>query len=142
MIKFEKKYFRRFNYKRRQIEKYLESAHKDLRIAKASEVPDVKFQFSYNTFIKLGICLIASHGYKVKSKSGHHVKIIEKTAEILNNNNISKHGNRMRKTRNTELYDGGGLLITKKQAGAYFDFVAKVFFRSKKFFKEYLGTLF
>lgn len=135
MIKFEKQYFKKFNYKNNQIEKYVKSVVKDLKIAKSSKVPDVMFQFSYNAFIKLGICLIAYHGYKIKSKTGHHIKVIKKTAEILNDDIIFIYGDRMRKTRNMELYDGGGILITEKQAKAYFSFVEKVFFQSKDFLK-------
>jgi len=142
MIKFEKQYFRKFNYRNNQVEKYIKSAIKDLKIAKASKVPEIIFQFSYNAFIKLGIYLIAGYSYKIKSKTGHHIKIIEKIAEILNDKNISAYGNRMRKTRNLELYDGGGILITQKQARAYFVFVEKLFFQSKNVLKNQSNSLF
>src|SRR3989339_449386 len=107
ILKFDNEHFQEFAYPKSTVSKYLKSAYKDLNIAKNSRQVDVIFQFSYNAFIKLGIALIAVHGYKVRSRSGHHIKIIDKAAKILNNTDISAFGNSMRKTRNMELYDGG-----------------------------------
>lgn len=140
MIIFEQQYFQKFDFTPKQIEKYLQSARKDLNIAKQTDIPEVKFHFSYNCLIKLGITLISCFGYKLKSRSGHHIKILEKTALILKDKNIDLDGNRMRKTRNTELYDGG-VLISDKQAREYFDFVESVFMKSDKFLKEKLMKL-
>lgn len=140
MIKFGPKYFRKFDFSRNQIKKYLESAYKDLNIAKRDCIAEVKFQFSYNALIKLGIVLIGCYGYKVKSRAGHHIKILEKTALILKDENIDLDGNRMRELRNTELYDGG-ILISDKQAGEYCDFVKSVFAKSDEFLKEKLARL-
>ena len=142
MIKFENKYFRKFGFTKNQIKQYLSSAYKDLKIARSASIAEVEFQFAYNSFIKLGIGLIACYGYRVKSRSGHHIKILEKASEILKDRNILIYGNQMRKTRNTELYDGGSAMITDKQADEYFKFVEKTFDSSRKIFKEYLSTLF
>lgn len=142
MIKFENKYFRKFGFTKNQIKRYVSSAHKDLKIARSASMAEVKFQFTYNSFIKLGISLIACYGYRVKSRSGHHIKILEKASEILKNKNILMYGNQMRKTRNVELYDGGSAMITDKQSGEYFKFVERTFDSSRKIFKEYLDTLF
>jgi hypothetical protein len=142
MIKFENKYFVKLDFTRGQIKKYTDSARKDLAIAKQANIPEVRFQFTYNAFIKLGISLIACHGYKVRSRAGHHIKILEKTAEILENKDLLVYGNQMRKIRNTELYDGGSLMITRKQASEYFVFIEKLFDSSKEIFKKHLGTLF
>ncbi|MCK5320180.1 hypothetical protein KAJ61_02210 [Candidatus Parcubacteria bacterium] len=141
MIKFENKHFKKFDFSDSQIKKYLNSAGKDLNIARQSGVEEVKFQFTYNALIKLGIALIACYGYKVSSRHGHHIKIIEKISEILNNENVLIYGNQMRKTRNTELYDGG-IMITKKQADEYYDFTAKLFKKTHEdFFKNRLNAL-
>ncbi len=142
MTEFDKKYFKEFNYSKASIYRYLKSARKDLNIAKNSQIPDVIFQFSYNAFIKLGISLVAGHGYKINSRMGHHIKILEKVSEILDDTDIEIYGNSMRKIRNTELYDGGDTLLTKKQAEAYLVFVSKVFSQSDNSFKKTLGTLF
>lgn len=125
MIKFENSFFEEFKFTKEQIQTYLASAEKDLKIASDSNVPEVLFQFSYNALIKLGITLIAKYGYRAHSKTGHHTKIIEKLAEILNDNEILVIGNLMRKTRNVELYSGGSV-ITEKQAKEYLEFCIKI----------------
>ena len=140
MIEFENKYFKKFNFSRKQIQKYLDSALKDLKIAKEDQIAEVKFQFAYNSFIKLGITLIACHGYKVSSRTGHHTKILEKVSEILSTENILIYGNKMRETRNKELYSGS-IIMTDKQAEEYLGFVLEIYEQSQKFFKEYFNTL-
>jgi len=140
MIKFEDNYFQKFDFSRKQVKKYLDSARKDLKIAKESDIVDVRFQFSYNSLIKLGVALIACHGYKVRARVGHHVKILEKISEMLNDENILIYGNQMRKTRNTELYDGG-IIITDKRAEEYFDFVLRLADSSGGILKKYLDAL-
>jgi len=140
MIKFEDKYFKKFNFSKKQVQKYLDSALKDIKIAKEAEIAEVKFQFAYNSFIKLGIALVACHDYRVSSRIGHHTKILEKLSKILGDKDILIYGNEMRKTRNKELYDGG-VIITDKQAEEYLDFILKVYKSSQKFFKGYFNTL-
>ena len=125
MIRFEDSYFLRFRFTPQQRADYFSSAEKDLAIARGSNVPEVVFQFSYNALIKLGIALIAKHGYRVHSKTGHHAKIIEKLAELLGDEEVAAVGNVMRKTRNVELYSGGSI-ITAKQAQEYFEFCKDV----------------
>ena len=121
MIKFEDSFFEEFEFTKEQIQGYLASTEKDLKIASDSNVPEVIFQFSYNVLIKLGITLIAKYGYRARSKTGHHAKIIEKLAEILGDDDVVAVGNLMRKTRNVDLYSGGSL-ITEKQAREYLEF--------------------
>lgn len=142
MTKFENKYFAKLNFSGDQIKKYLNSARKDFKIAKSAAVAEVKFQFTYNAFIKLGISLIACRGYKVKSRAGYHIKILEKMAEILGNKDVLIYGNQMRKTRNTELYNGGSAMITGKQSVEYLNFAEKLFVSSQEIFKKGLGTMF
>ncbi|EKE20517.1 MAG: hypothetical protein ACD_7C00542G0002 [uncultured bacterium] len=101
----------------------------------------MRFQFAYNAFLKLGISLMSCYGFKVRSRAGHHIKILEQTALILNDENITAYGNQMRKTRNSELYDGT-MSITKKQTDAYFHFVEKTFKQSEPIFKKHLHSLF
>jgi len=73
MITFDSKYFQKFEFKRGQAEKYLQAAYRDLKIAGRSNIAEVEFQFAYNGLIKLGIALISRYGYKVRSRSGHHI---------------------------------------------------------------------
>lgn len=140
MIIFEDKYFKEFKFSRKQIDRFIDSAVKDLKIAKDSDVPEVRFQFAYNSFIKLGIVLIACYDRRVSSRTGHHAKILEKMSEILKDKDIFLYGNRMRKTRNTELYDGG-IFITTKQAEEYLYFTQKIYKMSQEFLKEHFKSL-
>ena len=87
---------------------------------------EVRFTFAYDALIKIGIALIAKAGYKVRSQPGHHVKIIEKLAEILADEDIALVGNKMRQSRNADLYDGG-ILVTQKDSREYTEFVEKIY---------------
>jgi len=130
MISFDPKYFQKFKFRPNQTEKYLQAAYRDFKISRQSNINEVQFQFSYNALIKLGIALISHLGYKVKSRSGHHIKILEKTALILDDKDIYSIGNRMRKKRNLDLYEGG-ILISKKEAEEYRDWLKGIFMKAE-----------
>ena len=126
MINFESQYFQKLAFKEEQIEQFLKSALHDLKIAEASDIPDVIFKFSYDALIKLGIALLAKKGYKIRSTAGHHVKILEKLSQILKEENILVLGNKMRQERNFNLYDGR-FFVGEKDSREYLDFVKRVF---------------
>ena len=126
MINFESQYFKKILFTRQQIEQFSKSAVHDLKIAEASNIPDVVFKFSYDALIKLGIALIAKEGHKVRSTAGHHVKIPEKLSQILKEEDILVLGNKMRQERNINLYDGG-FFVGDKDSREYFDFVESIF---------------
>ena len=126
MINFESQHFQKLAFKDEQIEQFAKSALHDLKIAEESNIPDVVFKFGYDAIIKLGIALIAKEGYKVRSTPGHHVKILEKLSQMLNNEDILVLGNKMRQERNTNLYDGG-FFVGEKDSREYLDFVKNVF---------------
>jgi hypothetical protein len=126
MINFESQYFQKLAFKEEQIEQFLKSALHDLKIAEESDIPDVVFKFSYDVFIKLGIMLIAKKGYKVRSATGHHVKILEKLSQILKEEDILVLGNKMRQERNINLYDGG-FFVGEKDSLEYLKFVKNAF---------------
>jgi len=109
-----------------QIKRCFKVAKRDLDIAKDSDVPEVIFKFSYDALIKLGIALIADQGYKVRSAVGHHVKILEKMSQILQNKDVAIVGNKMREDRNFDFYNGG-ILISQKDSQEYLKFVGKIF---------------
>lgn len=132
MIAFDSKYFKEFEFTAKQFDRYLESAYRDFSIASRSSEAEVQFQFSYNALIKLGIVLISRHGYKVKSRSGHHIKILEKMALILDDRDISIIGNKMRVDRNYDLY-GGGVLISEKEASEYRQWLKEIFLKTEKY---------
>jgi len=126
MINFEKQYFQKLAFKEEQIGQFVKSALHDLKIAESADIPDVVFKFSYDALIKLGIILIAKKGYKVRSAIGHHVKILEKLSQILKEEDILVLGNKMRRERNVNLYDGG-FFVGEKDSREYLDFVRDVF---------------
>lgn len=126
MINFESQYFQKLAFKEEQISQFLKSALHDLKIAESSDIPDVVFKFSYDALIKLGIVLIAKKGYKIRSTTGHHVKILEKLNQILGDEDILVLGNKMRQERNFNLYDGG-FFVGEKDSREYLSFVKKTF---------------
>ena len=138
---FEERYFKELEFSSKQIKRYLDSAYKDLNIAKDSQVSEVKFQFSYNALIKLGITLTACHNKKVSSRAGHHIKLIEVIASELKDTTVSVIANQMRKTRNIEMYDGGESMVSNKQAQEYLKFVDSLFEKSEILFKKRLNRL-
>jgi len=126
MINFEGRYFQKLAFKEGQIGQFSKSALHDLKIAEESDIPDVVFNFSYDALIKLGIALIAKRGYKIRSTTGHHVKILEKLSQILKEEDILVLGNKMRQERNFNLYDGG-VFVGEKDILEYLNFVRSVF---------------
>ena len=126
MINFENQFFQKLQFTKEQIEQFLKSALHDLKIAEGSDIPDVVFKFSYDALIKLGITLIAKKGYKIRSSTGHHVKILEKLSQILKEEDILVLGNKMRQERNFNLYDGG-FLVGEKDSLEYLSFVKNLF---------------
>ena len=126
MINFEGQYFQKLAFKEEQIKQFLRSALHDLKIAIESDIPDVVFKFSYDALVKLGIALIAQKGYKIRSATGHHVKILEKLSQILKEEDILVLGNKMRQERNFNLYDGG-FFVGEKDSREYLDFVKNLF---------------
>lgn len=123
MKKFDPQFFRKHIYEMEQIDQLIENAQRDLKIAHEDKFTEVRFTYTYQAFIKGGLALIASvGGVKVRSVPGHHVKIIQKMAEILNNQDIEVIGNSMRMKRNLDLYEGK-TSITELDANDYLTFV-------------------
>jgi len=123
---FEQNYFQKQKFIDKQISQYFASARRDMEIAESAGIAEVRFKFAYDALIKIGIAVIAEKGYKVRSQPGHHVKILEKMSEILNDENISVLGNKMRQDRNRDFYEGG-TIITKKEANEYLEFLKGIF---------------
>lgn len=126
MINFENQYFQKLAFKEGQIEQFIKSALHDLKIAEESDIPDVVFKFSYDALVKLGVALIAKKGYKIRSTTGHHVKILEKLSQLLKDEDILVLGNKMRQERNFNLYDGG-FFVGEKDSREYLNFVKDLF---------------
>ena len=124
-MKFEDKYFRRHDFSKDQVEKNYQNAMKDLDIAKKDSILEVKFNYAYSALIKGGIALLSVHNIRIKSVPGHHIKLLEKMAEILKDTSIADMGNLMRTKRNLDFYSGG-IEVTEKECTEYIRFVEGV----------------
>lgn len=134
-LSFETKFFEKRKFEEKTIKKYFAGAERDFKIARENKHPEVVFKFSYDCLIKLGITLIVSQGYRIKSRTGHHIKILEKFSQILENRDIEIMGEAMRKKRNFDLYEGGAI-ISEKEAEDYLNFVKEIFTQVEKFLKN------
>lgn len=130
-MKFDSKYFNETRFTKKQIKSYFDNCLKDLSISKKDKILDVKFNYIYTAFIKAGISLLAHYQIKIKSRPGHHIKIIEKMSEILKDDDISDIGNAIRSKRNLDLYCGG-VDVTSKECKDYILFVENVVGRVKE----------
>ena len=124
-------YFQKFKFTSSQIRRYVDSAERDLNIARKDQFREVQFTYCYQALIKTGMALQAYNGVKVRSIIGHHVKILEKLSEILGDPDVFTIGNAMRMKRNKDLYDAGAA-ITKKETDEYIVFVSHIIQRAKK----------
>lgn len=134
-MKFEDKYFAKFKFTDEQIKKNLKNAVRDIDIAQKDEFLDVKFNYTYTALLKLGIALLSFHQRKVRSVPGHHIKIIDKLAELLKDKDIADLGNVMRSKRNRDLYDGG-IEVTTKECEEYISFVKNILEQVKQAIKK------
>ena len=135
---FESKFFEKRKFEEKTIKKYFFGAERDFKIARENKDPEVVFKFSYDCLIKLGITLIVSQGYRIKSRTGHHIKILEKLSQILENKDIEIMGEAMRKKRNFDLYEGG-VIISEKEAKEYFNFVKEIIAEYERFLKNQIS---
>ena len=126
---FDPKLFQKQEFTDEQIKTFFKSAERDLEIAVKSEFNEAIFTFTYQAFLKLGIALIASNGYKVKSREGHHIAIIKQLSVLLKDENIEFYGESMRRKRNVDLYMGG-VTISEKETLEYRDFVENLIKKS------------
>ena len=134
-MKFEDKYFNRFDFSKTQINKNIQNALKDFKISNEDKILEVKFNYVYTALIKAGIALLSYYKAKIKSVPGHHIKIIEKTSEILKDKSIVELGNVMRSKRNLDFYSGG-IEVTEKECREYTEFVDKVITKIRKLIQQ------
>ena len=131
MTHFEREFFQKFKFTKKQIQQYFQNAVRDLEIARTDPYPEVRFNYCYQALIKAGIALFAKKGQvRVRSIPGHHVKILMKTSELLNDSDVLTIGNAMRMKRNLDFY-GGGQPVTRKEVEDYLRFVEKVIVKVK-----------
>ena len=124
-MKFDERYFSKLEFTKEQINKNFENALKALNIAEKDKFLEVKFNYVYTAFIKGGIALLSFYQVKIKSVPGHHFRIIEKIAQILNDDSIMTMGNIMRSKRNLDFY-AGGVEVTEKECSEFMEFTENV----------------
>ncbi len=130
-MKFDNKFFVKFKFTKEQTGKYYNNALKDLDIARRDSILEVKFNYAYTAFIKGAISLLSHYQMKTKSAPGHHIKLIDETARLLEDDTIADMGNIMRSKRNLDLY-AGGIEVTEKECREYLGFVEEVLLKVKK----------
>jgi len=127
--------FKEQEFSDRQIENYFKSALRDFRIAQDSDVPEIIFKFSYDSLLKIAIAVCAKNNLRVKARTGHHVDLVKKLSEYLEDEDIYVVGNEMRKKRNFDLYSGG-ILVTKKEASNYKEWLKKIILQAEEYFNK------
>jgi hypothetical protein len=124
-MKLREEHFAKFNFSQGQIRKNLDNALKDLAIAKKDKILEVKFNYTYTALLKAGIALLSMHKIKIRSIPGHHIKLIDTLAQILEDEAIADIGHVMKMKRNQDLY-AGGIEVTHKECLEYLNFVERV----------------
>ena len=126
MKKLDSQFFKKQTFTKEQLEAFERSAKEDLSIAGESEYTQVRFRFSYDALLKLGILMVAKQGYKVRSIPGHHIKILEALSLLSETPDVEVVADTMRQKRNLDLYEGGAL-ISESEALEYLRFVRELF---------------
>ena len=127
-MKFDKNFFISQKFSSAELDKYEKSVKRDLNIAGSSKDSEVTFHFAFMALIKIGIYCLAQAGYRVKSRPGHHQKIIESLSQSLGSEDILIIGDKMRKDRNLDFY-GADALCSAEEAREYLEFVHGIFKR-------------
>ena len=128
--------FVKFIFSKQQIDKYFQAAERDLFLA-ANKEPEIKFQFSYNSLLKLAQAVCAKQNLRIKARTGHHMVLFDKCAELLDDRKIAAVAQAMRDKRNRDLYDGG-TIITIKEAETYYIFIKDLVKRVKSYLNSRL----
>ena len=120
-MKLDKNFFISQKFSPAELDKYKKSAKRSLDIAGDSKDPEVIFHFAFMALIKIGIYCLAQADHRVKSRPGHHQKIIEYLSQALDSKDILIIGDKMRKERNLDFY-GGDALCSVEEAREYLKF--------------------
>ena len=140
-IDFDTNFFQKQAFDNKTVKRYYQNALKDFFVAnKHRQEPDIAFAFCYRALLKICLSLVSFSGHRVKSRQGHHIKLLEKGTEILKNKNIIIIGDKMRKKRNLDLYSGG-FLVSTKESDEYLEFVGHVIKEAQQYLKSQ-NTLF
>ena len=126
MKTLDKNFFRKQKFTGEQLLAFERGAKEDLQIASDSDYIQVKFRFCYDALLKLGILLVAKAGYKVRSITGHHIKLLEALSILSETPDVEIIAEAMRQKRNMDLYEGGAF-VSESEVTEYLDFVKSLF---------------
>jgi len=129
---FNSEFFQKQTFDPTVITRYLNKAKHELYLAKDSKWPEIQFTQTYKSFIRIGITLMATLDYRVKSKEGHHIVIIDNIAEMLKDKRINTIGSDMRIKRNVDWY-GDFIPVTEQEAKMYMCFVEEVIVKAEEY---------
>ena len=122
----DKNFFMSQKFSRSDLEKYKKSAKRDLEIADNSKDSEVAFHFAFMALIKMGIYCLAKAGHRVKSRPGHHQKIIEYLSRSLDSQDVLIIGDKMRKDRNLDFYSAD-IAYSREETMEYLQFIKGIF---------------
>ncbi|MCX5657790.1 MAG: hypothetical protein NTZ48_06160 [Candidatus Omnitrophica bacterium] len=122
--------FEKFNFSPKQVNKYFKVAVRNYKIASVSVIPEVIFMFSYQALIKLAITVCAKNNLRVKARAGHHIELLNKLAQFINDKSVDSIGNKMRRKRNLDLY-GDGIIMSEREAIEYRDWLKNIFVKTE-----------
>ena len=125
-MKFDRNFFVTQAFTAEELRGYRDSVKRDLDIARVKQSPEVVFHFAYMALIKIGIYYLAKEGLRVKSRPGHHQKIIETLSTLLDSEEVMILGDKMRKDRNLDFYSAGPLKPVEN-SDLYLEFVGRLF---------------
>ncbi|MDP2944145.1 MAG: hypothetical protein Q8N57_01055 [bacterium] len=113
--------FEKFIFSLEQIKRYYQAAARDFSMLDKKIPPEIAFYLCYNIIIKVAMAVCAKNNIRVKSRIGHHIELIGKLAEFLDEPETEVTANKIRTKRNRDLYDGG-MLTSQKEADFYLQF--------------------
>jgi len=132
---FNEELFQKQIFDASTVKKFLREAEVDLGLAYQNSEPRAQFWFVYSSFLRCGMALMATRGYRVRSKEGHHIFIIQKIAEILNDSSILDAGDYMRKKRNKDAYREI-VSPTEEEISRYLNFVSDIYKRTEYYISK------
>ena len=127
-----RKFFQKQTFNPVIIKRYFNKAKYELDLGKDSKWPEIQFTQAYKTLIRIGITLMATLDYRVKSQEGHHIVIIDNLAEMLDDKRINTMGDDMRIKRNVDWY-GDSIPVTEQESMMYLSFVEEVIKRAEEY---------
>ncbi|OGZ60839.1 MAG: hypothetical protein A2919_02190 [Candidatus Spechtbacteria bacterium RIFCSPLOWO2_01_FULL_43_12] len=127
--------FKKQKFSPQEIENFFKSAKEDFSIAGKNKEPKVIFEFSYDTLIKCALAVCAANGLRITAKTGHHIELIRKLSEFLNNKDVNAIGNEMRMKRNQNLYDAI-FMVSEKETKDYLKWIEQILGQVEDYISE------